>query len=46
MDEDEEATSSNLKAYYDMLRDNRAFTIVWIGEVAFSTPNHVTQEAR
>ncbi len=32
MDEDE-ATSSSLTAYYDMLRDNRAFTIVWLGEV-------------
>lgn len=33
MDPDEEAASTSLKAYYDLLRDNRAFTIVWIGEV-------------
>ena len=37
MDDDEEATSSSLKAYYDLLRDNRAFTIVWVGEVCSAT---------
>ena len=37
MDDDEEATSSSLKAYCDLLRDNRAFTIVWIGEVCSAT---------
>lgn len=31
--EDDEATSSSITAYYDLLRDNRAFTIVWLGEV-------------
>lgn len=31
--DDEEATSSSLTAYYDLLQDNRAFTVVWLGEV-------------
>lgn len=31
--DDDEATSSSLIAYYDLLRDNRAFTVVWLGEV-------------
>ena len=34
MGSDEDAGSTSLKAYYDLLRDNRAFTIVWIGEVS------------
>ena len=33
MDPDEDAGSSSLKAYYELLRNNRAFTVVWIGEV-------------
>ena len=35
MDVDEEAASTSLKAYYNLLRDNRAFTVLWIGEVGF-----------
>ena len=33
MDLDEEAAATSLKAYYHLLRDNRAFTVLWIGEV-------------
>lgn len=34
MDVDEEAAASSLKAYYHLLRDNRAFTVLFIGEVS------------
>lgn len=33
MDVDEEAAATSVKAYYHLLRDNRAFTVLWIGEV-------------
>ena len=46
MDGDEEATSSSLKAYCDLLRDNRAFTIVWVGEVCFAIVRTAALPAR
>ena len=33
MDADEDTASTSLRAYYDLLREYRGFTIVWIGEV-------------
>ncbi|KAL3137427.1 hypothetical protein ABBQ32_006948 [Trebouxia sp. C0010 RCD-2024] len=37
--DDDEATSSSLIAYYDLLRDNRAFTVVWLGEIIDNVGN-------
>ena len=34
MDPDEDTASTSLRAYYDLLREYRGFTIVWIGEVS------------
>lgn len=33
MDPDEDTASTSLRAYYDLLREYRGFTVVWIGEV-------------
>lgn len=46
MDDDEEATSSSFKAYYDLLRDSRAFSIVWVGEVCSANVHDAALPAR
>ena len=33
MNPDEDTASTSLRAYYDLLREYRGFTIVWVGEV-------------
>ncbi|DBB14556.1 TPA: hypothetical protein ACH3X3_004830 [Trebouxia sp. C0006] len=39
MDPDEDTVSTSLRAYYDLLREYRGFTIVWIGEIIDNVGN-------
>ncbi|DBA81161.1 TPA: hypothetical protein ACH3X2_007124 [Trebouxia sp. C0005] len=39
MDPDEDTASTSLRAYYDLLREYRGFTVVWIGEIIDNVGN-------